>query len=126
MDPLQHTHVGGGPLRYGEANSIQQAYLAVRQRENALAQHKLLGIDARTSLFQQFTTVVVLYEQMRQDDDILGAKELHTLLQSIRQYGTTKEIFEHLNLRAINNKLQDIPNHVFILLTQHLLFRDII
>ena len=25
----------------------------------------------------------------------------------------TKEIFEQLNLRAINNKLQDIPNHVF-------------
>ncbi len=27
----------------------------------------------------------------------------------------TKEIFEQLNLRAINNKLQDIPNHVFYL-----------
>ena len=25
----------------------------------------------------------------------------------------TNEIFEQLNLRAINNKLQDIPNHVF-------------
>ena len=25
----------------------------------------------------------------------------------------TKEFFEQLNLRAINNKLQDIPNHVF-------------
>jgi hypothetical protein len=64
-------------------------------------------------LFQQFTTVVVLDEQMRQDDDIPGAKELHTLLQSIRQYGMTKENFEHLNLRALNNKLQDIPNRVF-------------
>jgi hypothetical protein len=63
---------------------------------------------------------------MRQDDDTLGAKELHTLLQSIRQYGMTKGIFEQLNSRAINNKLQDIPNHVLILLTQHLLFRDIL
>ena len=52
MDQLQHTHVGGGPLLYGEANSVQQAYLAVRQRENAPAQHKLLEIAARTSLFQ--------------------------------------------------------------------------
>ena len=77
MDPLQHTPVGGGPLWYGEANSVQQAYLAVRQRENAPAQHKLLGIGARTSLFQQFTTVVVLDEQMRHDDDIPGTKELH-------------------------------------------------
>ena len=24
-----------------------------------------------------------------------------------------KEIFEQLNSRAINNKLQDIPNHIF-------------
>ena len=30
----------------------------------------------------------------------------------------TKEIFEQLNLRAINNKLQDIPNHVFDLVNQ--------
>jgi hypothetical protein len=52
MDPFQHTPVGGGPLWYGEANSVQQAYLAVRQRENAPAQHKLLGIAAGTSLFQ--------------------------------------------------------------------------
>ena len=50
---------------------------------------------------------------MRQDDDIPGAKELHTLLQSIRQCGMSEEIFEHLNSRAINNKLQDIPNHGF-------------
>ena len=50
---------------------------------------------------------------MRQDDDIPSAKELRTLLQSIREYGMTKGIFEQLNLRAINNKLQDIPNHVF-------------
>ena len=113
MDPLQHTLVGCGPLWYGEANSVQQAYLAVRQRENAPGQHKLIGIAAGTSLFQQFTTVVVLDEQMRQDDDIPGAKDFHTLLQSIRQYGMTKEIFEQLNLRAINNKLQDISNHVF-------------
>ena len=35
MDRLQHTLVGGGPLWYGEANSVQQAYLAVRRRENA-------------------------------------------------------------------------------------------
>jgi hypothetical protein len=96
MDPLQHTHVGGGPLRYGEANSVQQAYLAVRQRNNAPAQHKLLGIVVGTSLFQQFTTVVVLDVQMRQDDDIPGAKELHTLLQSIRrQYGMTKDFFNN-------------------------------
>jgi hypothetical protein len=40
MDPLQYTHVGGGPLWYGEANSIKQAYLGVRQQENAPAQHK--------------------------------------------------------------------------------------
>jgi len=50
---------------------------------------------------------------MRQDDDILGAKELHTLLQSIRQYGMTKENFKQLNSRETNNKLQDIPNLVF-------------
>jgi len=55
MDQLQHTHVGGRPLRYGEANSLQQAYLAVRQRENAPAQHKLLKIVVGTSLFQQYT-----------------------------------------------------------------------
>jgi len=63
MDPLQHTHVGGGSLWYGEANSVQQAYLSARQRENAPAQYKLLGSFARTSLFQQFTTVVVLDEK---------------------------------------------------------------
>ena len=50
---------------------------------------------------------------MIQDDDIPGAKELHTLSHSIRQYGMTKEFFEHMNSRAINNKLQYIPNHVF-------------
>jgi len=49
---------------------------------------------------------------MRQDDCILGAKELHILLQSIRQYRMTKAIFEKLNSRAINNKLQDIPHYV--------------
>ena len=97
--------------------STTSIYLAVRQRENAPAQHKLLGIDVGTSLFQQITTVVVLDEQMRQDDDILGAKELHTLLQSIREYGMTKEVFEQLNSRAINNKLQDIPNHVLFLVS---------
>ena len=113
MDPLQHTHVGGGPLWYGEANSVQQAYLAVRQRENDPAQHKLIGIVVGTSLLQQFTTVVVLDEHKRQDDNIPGAKELHTLLHSIRQYGMTKENFEQLNSRAINNKLQDTSNHVF-------------
>jgi hypothetical protein len=53
---------------------------------------------------------------MRQDDDIPGAKELHALLQSIRQYGMTKEICEQLNSRVINNKLQDIPNHGFDLI----------
>ncbi len=72
----------------------------------------MLGISDGTSLFQQFTTVVVLDEQMRQDDDISSAKELHTLLQGIRQHGITQEIFEQLNSRAINNKQQDIPNHV--------------
>ena len=79
--------MGCGFLWYGEANSVQQAYLAVRQRDNAPAQHKLLGIAAGTTLFQQFTIVIVFDEQMRQDDDIPGAKELHTLLQSIRQHG---------------------------------------
>ena len=62
MDPLQHTPVGGGPLWCGEANSVQQAYLTVRQRENGPAQHKLFGIASGTLLFQQFTTVVVLDE----------------------------------------------------------------
>ncbi len=113
---IQHTHVGGRPLSYGEANSVQHAYLAYRQRENAPAQHKLLGIVAGTSLFQQFTTVVVLDEQMRKDVNIPSAKELHTFTQSIRQYGMTKEFFEQLNSRAIKNKLQDIPNHVFDLI----------
>ena len=70
LGPLQHTLVGGGPLWYGEANSVQQAYLAVRQWENAPAQQKLLGIVAGTLLFQQFTTVVVLDEQMSQDERI--------------------------------------------------------
>jgi hypothetical protein len=64
-------------------------------------------------LFHQFTTVVVVDEQMIQDDDIHGSKELHTLLQYIRQYVMTKDFFEHLNSREINNILQDIPNHVF-------------
>ena len=50
---------------------------------------------------------------MRQDDDIPGADELHALLQSIRPYGMTKEMFEQRNSRAINNKLQDIPDRVF-------------
>jgi hypothetical protein len=113
MDPLQHTHVGGVPLWYGAANSVQQAYLSARQRENAPVQHKLLGIVVGTALFQQFTFVVVIDEQMRQNDDIPSAKELHNLLQCIRQHGIIKEIFEQLNSRAINNKQQDIPNHVF-------------
>ncbi len=47
---------------------------------------------------------------MRQDDDIPGAKELHT---SLRQHGIIETIFEQLNSRAINNKLYDISNHVF-------------
>jgi hypothetical protein len=51
---------------------------------------------------------------MRQYDNIPGAKELHPLLQSIKQCGMTYEIiFEHLNSRAIHIKLQDITNHVF-------------
>jgi len=50
---------------------------------------------------------------MRHDDNILGAKELHTLLQFIRQYGMTKEMFEQVNSRAINNKIQNIPHYVF-------------
>jgi hypothetical protein len=37
MDSLQHTHVGGGPLLYGEAISVQQTCLAARERENAPA-----------------------------------------------------------------------------------------
>ena len=93
------------------ANSVQQAYLEVRQRENAPAHHTLIGITAGTSLFQQFTTFVVLDEKMRKDDDIPRAKELHTLLQSIRQYGMIKDIFEQLNSRAIKN--YKIPIHLF-------------
>ena len=115
MDRLQNTPVGGGHSWYGEANSIQQAYLAARQRDNAPAQNKLLGNVAGTTLFQQFTTVIVLDEQMRQDDDILGAKELHTLFQYIRRHGITEAFFEQLNSRAINSKLHDSPNHVFYL-----------
>ena len=113
MDPLQHTPVGGGPLWYGESNSVQQAYLAVRQRDNAPTQNRLLGIAAGTALFKQFTTVVVLDEQMRQDNEIPGANELHTILQSIRQHGMIESIFDKLNSRAIGNGLQGIPNHVF-------------
>jgi len=53
MDPSQHIPVGGGPLwyTYGEATSDQQAYLALRQRDNAPAENKLLEIDAGTALF---------------------------------------------------------------------------
>jgi hypothetical protein len=54
-------------------------YLAFRQRDNAPAQNKLFGIAASTSLSKKFTIGVVLDEQMRQDDDIPRAKELHTL-----------------------------------------------
>jgi len=57
----------------------------------------LLGIVARITFFQQFTTVIVLDEQMRQDNDIRGAKGLHTLLQYIREHGITKAFFEQLN-----------------------------
>lgn len=113
MDPLQHTPVGGGPLWYGEANSVQQAYFAVRQHGNAPAQNKLLGIASGTALFKQFTTVVVLDEQMRQDDCIPGANDLHKLLSSIRQHGIIASTFEKLNSRAIGNKLPGIPNHIF-------------
>jgi hypothetical protein len=60
MDPLQHIPVGGGLLWYGKDHSIQQAFLAVRQRDNATAQNKLLGIAAGTTLFQQFTKFIVL------------------------------------------------------------------
>ena len=123
MDPLQHTPVGGGSLWYGEANSVQQAYLEVRRRDTAPAQNKLLGIVAGTTLFEQFTIVVVLDEQMRQDDDIPIAKEVRKLLQSIRQHGITNTFFEQLNSsRAIDNKLRDVPNHVLILLTHYSLF----
>jgi hypothetical protein len=43
-------------------------------RDDAPAQNKLLGILVGTTLFQQFMKVVFLNEQMRRDDDILGAK----------------------------------------------------
>jgi hypothetical protein len=70
--------VGGGTLWYGKTDSVQQAYLVVRERENAPAQHTLLGIVAGTTLFQKFITVIAL-DEMRQDDDILiGAKENYT------------------------------------------------
>jgi hypothetical protein len=52
MDPIQHTPVGGEPFWYGEANSVRQAYLAARQRDNAPAQNKLLGIVGGMALFQ--------------------------------------------------------------------------
>jgi len=58
---------------------------------------------------------------MRKYDNILGAKELHILLQSIREHGITEAIFELLNSRAINSKPQDIPNHIFNLVTQYAL-----
>jgi len=67
-------------------------------------------------MFQHFTTVIVLDEQMRQNDDIPGSKKLNELIQYIRQHGITKTIFEQLNSRAINNKLFYIPNHVFNLI----------
>jgi hypothetical protein len=40
---------------------------------------------------------------MRQDDDILGAKELHTILKYIRRHAIAEAFFEQLNSRAINN-----------------------
>jgi len=104
---------------------VYQAYIAVCQRDNAPTQNKLIIIAAGTTLFQQFTTLVVLDERMRQDDDILGAKESHTLLQYIRQHGITEAFFDRLNSRAINNKINDIPNRVFFWLTQYSLFRAI-
>ena len=72
--------MGDGPLWYGEANSIQQSYLAARQRDNAPGHNKLLRIVAGTTLFQKFTTFVILDGQMRQYDYISRAKEFHTLL----------------------------------------------
>ena len=79
--PITTYSRGRCPLWYGEANFVQHAYLAIRQRDNAPAQNKLFGIVYGTSLFQQFTTIVVLDEQMRQGNAIPGAKELHILLQ---------------------------------------------
>ena len=84
MDPLEHTPAGGGLLWYGEANLVQQAYRVVRQRDKAAAQNILLEIVAGTTSFQQFTIFIVLDEQMRQDDDIPGAKKINNLLKSIR------------------------------------------
>ena len=69
MDPLQHTPMGGGALFYWESSSAQHAYLAIRHRDNAPAQNKLLGVVPGTRLFRQFTIFVVLDKQMRQDDD---------------------------------------------------------
>ena len=60
---------------------------------------------------------VAVDEQTRQDNDTLGATRLHTLLQSIRQHGMPEAIFEQHNSRAINNRLDDIPNDVFDLAT---------
>ena len=71
--------MGGGPLWCGdEANLVQQAFLAVRQRNNAPAHNKLFRCAARTTLFPQFTTIVVLNEHMTNDDYIPWAKELHS------------------------------------------------
>ena len=58
--------MGGGPLWHGEANSVQRkkTYNEIRKRDNTPTKNKLLGIYAGTTLFQQFTTVVVLDEQM--------------------------------------------------------------
>ncbi len=69
---------------------------------------------------------------MRRDDDIPGASEFHSLLQSIRQHGITKAIFEQLNSRAINNKAHDNPSHVFdliiplFIIPHHTLIMDVI
>ena len=62
------------------ANSVQQAYLEGRQRDNAPVQNKLLGIATGTTLFQQFTRVIALDEQMRHDDEIHRENEFKKLL----------------------------------------------
>ena len=67
-------------------------------------------------MFRQFTTVGVLDEQIRKDDDIPRAKIVYAFLQSIQQHGITEAIFEQLNSRAINNKVHDIPSHALIYL----------
>jgi hypothetical protein len=60
MEPLQHTPVSVGPIWYGEANSVQQAYFVVRQRDNAPAQNKPLCVAAAHRWFNNLQQLLFL------------------------------------------------------------------